>query len=153
MGDLFAAPPRGERSRRRRGAPAWSFDEFACNSGQMFTSLDLHGGQKPSGIAASRFGTVAAGDCPMLQKLHREVMRMRFMRGFFSRTLGQLTGPSGPRGAAWRSISEFQACLVTHGHELLVEHHSSYMEEPQNLAGVIGAHEDVSPPMPVTRPA
>ena len=73
---------------------------------------------------------------------------MQFVRSFLSRTLDQLTRPSAPRGAAWRSLSEFQACLVTHGHELLVEHRASYMEGGGNAAGGISgtagsAHEDV----------
>jgi hypothetical protein len=94
----------------------------------------------------------------MLQKLHWEVMRIHFVRSFLSRTLRQLTRPSTPRGAAWRSLSEFQVCLVTHGHELLVEHRSSYLEEPRNAAGVIsgtagGAHENVSSARPTMRSA
>jgi hypothetical protein len=85
-------------------------------------------------------------------------MHMRFVRSFLSRRLGELTRPSAPRGAAWRNLSEFQACLVTHGHELLVEHRASSMEEPGVAAGGISgtagsAHEDASPAPPMTRSA
>jgi hypothetical protein len=79
---------------------------------------------------------------------------MQFVRSLLSRTLDQLTRPSSPRGAAWRSLSEFQACLATHGHELLVEHHAPYMEGTGHVAGGISgtagsAHEDVSPAIPM----
>jgi hypothetical protein len=75
---------------------------------------------------------------------------MQFVRSFLSRTLDQLTRPFAPRGAALRSLSEFQACLVTHGHELLVEHRAPYMEGAGNAAGGAGnTHGDVSPIIPM----
>ena len=173
---------KGDESRRgpfdSRGVVARALEPRSYRIHRQFWAnvcpLFFHGGQKPCEIAASRIGTVAAGNRPMLQKLHREVMHMRFVRSFLSRKLGQLTRPSAPRGAAWRNLSEFQACLVTHGHELLVEHRASSvehrassvehrassMEEPGVAAGGTSgtagsAHEDASSvlPMPMTRSA
>jgi len=76
---------------------------------------------------------------------------MQFVRSLLGRTFDQLTRPSSPRGAAWRSLCEFQACLVTHGHELLVERRASYTDNgASGISGNAGAtHEDVSPAIPM----
>ena len=73
-----------------------------------------------------------------------------------SRTLRRFTRSAAPQGAAWRALSERQACLAMLGHELIGEHHASHADELVGAAAdipvriAVGAYEDIGAAMSMT---